>query len=116
VRSNILERYPTSSVRVYAVWFDMMPADSRNTVDRRVLNDPRVTNFYDPSRVVGQWFASHGDQGRGIVWDAYFLYGPGASWDAEPAPLVSSGGTVIDSSGDLAAAFQGLAPRTSITP
>ncbi|TAN33916.1 hypothetical protein EPN29_04595 [bacterium] len=107
MRSNILERYPSSVVRVYVVWFDTLPADSRGLVDRKVLNDPRVANYYDPNRVVGSWFAKH-TGGGGIVWDAYFLYGADASWSDEPGPLVSSGGTVIGSSGDLAAAFRKL--------
>jgi hypothetical protein len=109
VRSNLLQKHPSSSVRVYVVWFNMLAGDSRDLVDRRVLNDPRVTNFYDPNRVVGSWFAEHSDQGGGIIWDAYFLYGPDASWSAEPGPVLSSGGTVISSSSDLAAAFLRLA-------
>jgi hypothetical protein len=109
VRSHLLEKYPSSDVRVYVVWFNMLPADSRGVVDRRVLNDRRVTNFYDRDRVVGSWFAQHIDQSGGITWDAYYLYGPDASWGAQPGPLVSSGGTVIDSSADLAAAFSKLA-------
>ncbi len=110
MRSNILEKYPSSEVRVYVVWFNMLPGDSRDLVDRKVLNDHRVTNYYDPSRVVGSWFAEH-TGGSGIVWDAYFLYGADASWTAEPGSLVSSGGTVIGSSADLAAAFGGLVRR-----
>jgi len=105
VRSNILEKYPSSDVRVYVVWFNMLPGDSRELVDRRVLNDRRVTNYYDPSRVVGSWFADHVDGGGGIVRDAYYLYGPDASWTAQPDPLISSGGSVIGSSSDLGAAF-----------
>jgi hypothetical protein len=104
VRSNILEKYPSSDLRVYVVWFDMMPGDSRVLVDRKVLNDHRVANYYDPNRVVGSWFAEHTGDG-GIVWDAYFLYGADASWTDEPGPLVSSGQTVIGSSEGLAAAF-----------
>jgi len=104
VRSNILQKYPSSDVRVYVVWFNMLPADSRDLVDRKVLNDHRVVNYYDPNRVVGTWFAEH-TGGGGIVWDAYFLYGADATWTDQPGPLVSSGGTVIGSSGDLAAAF-----------
>jgi len=104
VRSNILEKYPSSDVRVYLVWFNMLPGDSRNLVNRKVLNDHRVVNYYDPKRVVGSWFAEHTGGGE-IVWDAYFLYGPDASWTDQPGPLVSSGGTVIGSSEDLAAAF-----------
>jgi hypothetical protein len=109
VRSNILEKYPKAGVRVYAVWFNMLAGDSRSLVDRRVLNDSRVTNYYDADRVVGSWFARHVNDGGGIVWDAYFLYGPDATWTSEPGPLVSTGGTVIASSSDLASAFSRLA-------
>jgi hypothetical protein len=108
VRSDILQKYPTSSVRVYVVWFDMLAGDSRQLVDTQVLNDPRVTNFYDPKRTIGSWYSQHVDREHGIVWDAYYLYGPDASWAAEPGPLLSSGRTVIGSSADLAAAFRTL--------
>ncbi len=108
MRSNILEKYPSSSVRVYVIWFNRLPGDSRYLVDRKVLNDHRVANYYDPNRVVGSWFAQHTEGGSGIVWDAYFLYGADASWTDEPGPLVSSGGTVIGSGADLAQAFAKL--------
>lgn len=108
MRKNILERYPSSPVRVYVAWFDVLVGDSRALVDRRVLNDPRVTNFYDPKRLVGPWFADHSNGSGGIAWDAYFLYSPDATWASEPGPLLSSGGTVIGSSGDLAAAFRNI--------
>lgn len=106
MRSDVLEKYPSSPVRVYVVWFDMLPGDSRQLVDTRVLNDPRVTNFYDPKKTVGSWFSQHVDGENGIVWDAYYLYGPDATWAAEPGPMVSSGRTVIGSTGDFAAAFR----------
>jgi hypothetical protein len=86
----------------------MMPADSRSLIDTRVLNDRRVTNYYDPGKVVGKWFADHSDAGGGVIWDAYYLYGPEATWTEQPGPLRSSGGPVIESSGDLAAAFSKL--------
>jgi len=93
---------------VYVIWFDMLPGDSRQLVDTRVLNDRRVTNFYDPKKTVGSWFSRHVDGENGIAWDAYYLYGPDASWPAEPGPMLSSGGSVIGSSADLAAAFRKL--------
>ena len=108
MRSNILEKYASSNVRVYVVWFDVLSADSRSLVDRRVLNDRRVTNYYDPNRLVGSWFAEHSTGAGGIVWDAYFLYGAAATWTSEPQPLLSRGGTVIGSSAELAAAFDKL--------
>lgn len=108
MRSNILEKYPSSDVRVYVVWFDMLSGDSRQMVDTRVLNDSRVTNFYDPKRTIGSWFSQHVEGESGIVWDAYFLYRSDASWATEPGPLLSSGRTVIGSTGDLASAFRKL--------
>lgn len=106
MRSNILEKYPSSQVRVYVVWFNVLAGDSRALVDRRVLNDSRVTNLYDPKRLIGSWFADHANGGGGIAWDAYFLYGRDATWVSEPGPLLSHGATVIGSSGDLGAAFR----------
>ncbi len=108
MRSDILEKYPSSPVRVYVVWFDMLAGDARQLVDTRVLNDPRVSNFYDPNKTVGSWFSEHMDREKGIVWDAYLLYGSDASWVSEPGPLLSSGRTVIGSSADLATAFHRL--------
>lgn len=108
MRSDILQANPSSPVRVYVVWFDMLAGDARQLVDTRVLNDPRVTNFYDPNKAVGSWFSEHLDGEKGIVWDAYFLYGSDAGWAAEPGPLLSSGRTVIGSSADLASAFRKL--------
>ena len=105
MRSNILQKYPSSDVRVYVVWFDMLPGDGRQLVDRRVLNDRRVTNFYDRNRVAGSWFGEHIEGGAGIVWDVYYLYGADATWTAAPGPLLSSGGSVIGSSSGLAQAF-----------
>jgi len=97
VRSNILEKYPKAYVRVYTVWFNVLAGDWRDLVDRRVLDDPRVTNYYDADRVVGSWFAQH-TGGGGIVWDAYFLYGPDAAWSSEPRPLSTEPGHRSDSS------------------
>ena len=107
MRSEILQKYPASAVRVYVVWFDVLAGDSRQLVDTRVLNDPRVTNYYDGKNVVGTWYARQLGEEE-IVWDAYFLYGLDAAWSAEPGPLVSSGRTVIGSSDDLASAFRTL--------
>ncbi len=91
MRSNILEKYQSSDVRVYVVWFNMLPGDSRDLVDRKVLNDHRVVNYYDPNRVVGTWFAEH-TGGGGIVWDAYFLYGADARRECDRVERRPGGG------------------------
>jgi hypothetical protein len=99
VQKNILEKHPTANVRVYVVWFSMIFSDTRSAWrwTGHVITDPRVVHFWDEQRLVGRWFAQQENAGGndlGIVWDAYFLYPPKASWDATPQPLTNSGSTI----------------------
>lgn len=106
MRDEILASHRSWAIRVYAVWFPVLAGDSSVTVDARLLNDPRVTNYWDPQRRVGDWFSAHVTSQPGITWDAYFLFGAGATWDSAPAPVASSGSPVIGSRDDLAASFK----------
>jgi hypothetical protein len=106
VHDEILQKYPSARLKVISVWFNMLAGDSRQLLDTRVLGDPRVTYYWDQDKVAGRWFSDHVTGGAGVTWDAYFLYGPGARWDQSPGPLVSSGGPVIGSAGDLMTAIR----------
>lgn len=108
MRSEILDRHASARLRVLAVWFNMMPGDSRRFLDTRVLNDPRVTYLWDEGKEVGRWFSDHVTNRPGITWDAYFLYGPEATWGHEPGPLVSasSASSVIASASQLEQAIR----------
>jgi hypothetical protein len=107
VRNEILARYPKARLKVLAVWFNMLPGDSRQFLDTKVLGDPRVTYFWDEGKVVGRWFANQMSSGGEITWDAYFLYGPQARWDQAPGPLLSaSDGDVIGSTNQLMSAVR----------
>lgn len=108
MRSEILDRHPSARLKILAVWFDMLPGDSRQFLDTSVLGDQRVTYFWDEGKLVGRWFSDHVTNRRGITWDAYFLYGPGATWDQQPGPPVSSDAPVIGASGQLEAAIKPL--------
>ena len=59
------------------------------------MPDPRVIHFWDGEQAIGQWFAKEVDGYDGTAWDVYYLYGPDATWENVPAPLVGSGGTII---------------------
>jgi len=77
------------------------------------LSDERVSHFWDDQRIVGRWFAEHensGDADAGIIWDAYYLYGPAAQWEAQPGPLIASGGPVREKFDVL---YQKLVPLLS---
>jgi hypothetical protein len=105
VQKEILEKNPTANVHVYAIWFSMLPTDGRSMWrwGGSTLTDSRVAHFWDQQKLVGRWFAEHENPGEanGIVWDAYYLFGPDAQWDFEPKPLTSSGGTVREKYDEL---------------
>lgn len=77
----------------------MIPTDARSrwSWTGGILTDNRAVHFWDEQKMVGRWFAQQetppgGD--NGIVWDAYYLYGPDAQWDSKPEPLIGTGATV----------------------
>lgn len=89
---------------MYVVWLPILATDSRGEWNASVFEDPRVRDYWDEQRVVGRWFAERDVGGlgyAGIVWDAYFYYGPG---DTLLAPA-ESGSPVIDATEPLEAAF-----------
>ena len=72
----------------------MLATDSREEWNETTMPDARVKHFWDGEREAAQWFAKHVDGYEGIAWDVYYLYGPDATWENIPAPLVGSGGTI----------------------
>ncbi len=110
----MLAKYPSAKLRVYVVWFSMLPTDARSRWSWTcgILTDTRAVHFWDEPRTVGRWFArQENPQGgdNGIVWDAYYLYGPDAQWDSKPEPLISKGATVRDEADELKRQLSALA-------
>lgn len=99
MRSNILDDKPGAKVAVYAVWMPMLGGEERSDWDGGPLVEKRVRHFWDEEKVLGRWLADHetGDVGRegGVVWDAYFLFGPDARWDDEALEPLGAGATII---------------------
>ena len=102
----MLQSHPRTDVAVFVLWFPVLAADDRSAWDPSVIPDPRVTDFWDGRGIVSSWYEHHVVHTLGTVWDAYFLYGPHAKWDATPGPALSSGGPVIQHTGDLASALE----------
>ena len=88
-----------------AIWLPMLGGDSRSAWDSHVLDDPRVTEFWDGGRIAGSWFAQQQLGGLGgpgdIVWDAYYAFTKAASWRSKPTGLVASGSAIIDNTDGL---------------
>jgi len=94
VQTQLLAQYPSEQLHVYAVWLPMLWSDSRAMWDGNNMPDTRVVHFWDGEHAIGQWFAKEVDGYKGIAWDVYYLYGPDATWETVPSPLVGSGGTI----------------------
>ena len=89
-------------LHVYAVWVPFSGGTSEAAdVSRRVLPDPRVTHFWDGDAVTSEWFAENVDHSPAPAWDVYYLFGPDATWIGVPAPIVSSGRTIVGQSSTL---------------
>lgn len=86
----------------------MLPGDSRQFLDTKVLSDPRATNYWDQQKLVGNWYSQNVTHRRGTTWDAFFLYGPQARWTDMPGPQVAAGGPVIGARDKLLTGLQQL--------
>jgi hypothetical protein len=120
VQEELLDKYPNANVRVYAVWFNMVPSDSRARWPDTLLTDPRVAHRWDEPRAAGRWFAERastlrpfltpgsrwGD--REILWDSFLLYGTDASWSDTPTGLIHWGRTIVAGRETLKADFDTL--------
>jgi hypothetical protein len=107
VQNEILARYPTVDVRVYAIWFSMMPADSRSTWPAQLMTDPRVIHRWDEAKAIGTFFGQNKPRmqpqlasdsngtGGDILWDSYLVYDTDAKWEAFPTSLTLWGRTII---------------------
>jgi hypothetical protein len=113
VQQEILEKYPSSDLRVYAVWFNMLPRDSRGGQLANILSDARVTQFWDAEQLAGKAYAPLVDY-PGVLWDAYFLYGPETRWDDSSAPppkAVGYGRTIFNTREKLKEEFDRMVAR-----
>jgi hypothetical protein len=125
VQTQLLDKYPNANLKVYAVWFDMMPADSRAKWPATLLADSRAVHRWDENKTIGRWFAprtaamrpllskgsawSDGD----VLWDAYLLYGAGGKWNETPTGLIRWGRTIVAGRDALKGEFERLFESTS---
>jgi len=98
VRENILDKEQSQDLRLYVVWLNQRSTDARDEIEEETLADPRVTQYWDGEGITGTYFAKNDLGGlgfSGFVYDVYYVFGPGATWADNPAPLAGSGGPVI---------------------
>ena len=113
VQKEILEPRPDAALRVYAIYFEMVDGDrgAKSRVNpKELLDDPRVTMFWDDRKIAGRWFDENvsklgereGNPDR-IEWDSFVLFGPQAMWGESPPDHVSWGRPLVQEAGRLKA-------------
>ncbi|MCH8259325.1 MAG: heavy-metal-associated domain-containing protein [Planctomycetes bacterium] len=90
VNESVLKAYPSADISVFIVWIDILARDDYVAAQRMagIFNDPRVRQFHDPNRLVGDAFAK-GLLDQPPAWDIYLLYAasPQQLWvDYPPKP------------------------------
>ena len=94
---------------MYAVWFNMLPNEARQRVVLNLIPDLKTTQLSDEQRLAGRFFAENEGFNFGqIAYDVYYLYGTGAEWDLNPAPLVNSENTILGKKNQLWDDINGL--------
>jgi hypothetical protein len=97
VQSEILEKNKNRPLKVYAIWFNMVETDTRARWRGDLLTDPRVVQYWDEGKTIGQWYAArppfafYGD----VLWDAYILYDRGERLTDWPTTGASWGRTIL---------------------
>jgi len=111
VQKEILEARPDADLRVYAIYFEMVE-DDREAKSRvkptDLLDDPRVTSFWDDRKIAGRWFDQNvtklgereGNPDR-VEWDSFVLFDPQAQWGESPPDHVSWGRPLVQEAGRL---------------
>jgi hypothetical protein len=72
----------------------MLGRDAREKWNGNTMPDARVTHYWDGNLQIGQWFAKQVDGYDGVAWDIYYLFGPDATWETVPTPLMGEGITI----------------------
>lgn len=101
MQKEILEANRSPKLRVYVIWYSMLPTDARSRWGWTggILDESRVTHYWDEQKRVGRLFAGKDPESKDpdVVWDAFYVYGPDAHWSsARPESLIVSGSTVLD--------------------
>ena len=111
MREHVLDAEPSADLRVYAVWLHQRITDERGSIDASILEDARVTQYWDADGTTGTFFAEVDLGGLGVpgfVYDVYYVFADDARWDKAPAPLVGVGAPVVFRGEELLAKLREL--------
>ena len=70
-------------------WTPMLVTDNVDAANEREtrFSDSRVTNFWDPNRILGQYLSQTLRLKTSTAWDVYLVYPPSHHWNTELPPM-----------------------------
>ena len=104
-----MDKYVDEDLKAYVVWMPMLASDERDKWKASLLDDSRMTHYWNGSQTVGRWFTENVkscDSLGPVAWDAYYLFDKDATWEDAPAPVVACGTPVYKAANALAEALE----------
>ena len=104
-----MDKYTDKDLNVYVIWMPMLASDERSRWKASMIDDPRMTHFWDGSHAIGKWFTENVKSCVSlgpIAWDAYYLFDKEATWEEAPSPVVACGTPVYKATEALAEALE----------
>lgn len=98
IEEKILAKYPDEEIVVYAVWFNMIPTDHKSRWKPELIDDKRVTHFWDEGHELGRWISENVDACHHlgpIDWDSYYLFDKDVEWKEELGPIEACGSAIL---------------------
>jgi hypothetical protein len=94
-------------IPTFVVWIPMLDADESSVVPDASANVRVSPQYFDGEKRIGDQLARAFGTSE-PVWDAFYFFGPGATWTPEGLPLpelaiAQEGGVVIGTPGSLPA-------------
>jgi hypothetical protein len=113
VVEEVLKRYPTARVALFAVWQPMLPTDVSPPMSRTLarLGDGRVRQYWDADRLVAAQLGRDAKPPqpvpdcctrKGVLWDLLAIYPSGDQWSATVPLATVFNGTIVDTAAELA--------------
>lgn len=108
-QNEVMDKYADEDLKTYVVWMPMLGSDERSKWRASLLDDPRITHFWNEDMAIGKWFTDNMKEYRAlgpVAWDAYYLFDQNAKWGDAPGPVVAYGTPVFKATEPLAEALE----------
>ena len=85
---DIFEENESNLLYGAIIWTPMLVTDNIDAANEREtkFSDPRVQQFWDEDRILGQLLSQTLNLKESVAWDVYLVYPPNHAWDTELPP------------------------------